>query len=468
MLALALSLLLTDARPNLVFLMADDLACGGVGCYGNPHVRTPHIDALAADGVTFDRHYVTTAICMASRATVLTGLYEYRHGCNFHTHSLRDVDWSKSYPALLRHAGYRTAFAGKLGLTVSPTPGNPNKGRLPEADFDRWGGGPGQTDYATKKNASIAHYAADYPHSSRAYGAFGADFVRESAAAGGPFCLSVSFKAPHRPVEWDAIYDDRYVGASFPKPANFGRDAGAHLPPQSRGGRQFPRFLEWGYADRYDETMAGYFRLVAGIDDAVGMIRAAVAEAGVAGETVVIFTSDNGYLCGSHGLASKVLPYEESARVPLIVYDPSDPGGGRRVDALTASTDFAPTLLDYAGVADPVERDGVSLRPLIAGVADRPRRSVALIDTWNPAGARSLAVVRETDAGVRKAVRWPASPDGHPAAEEVYHLSDDPGEMRRLPVDAADRAAIDAVLEDWDRRGVPAYGSFREAFAGRR
>ena len=448
MTAALLLLIAADARPNVVFLMADDLATSAVGCYGNPHVRTPHINALAAEGLTFDRHYVTTAICMASRASVLTGLLEYRHGCNFHSGPLREADWAASYPVRLRAAGYRTAFAGKFGLTVGGT--RPEKGRLPAEDFDAWAGGPGQTSYKSAKNPALARYADEFPHASRAYGAWAADFVRD--AAGGPFCLSVSFKAPHRPVTPDAAYAGWYAGATFPKPANYGRDVAGRLPAQAKSGRQWPRFVEWGYADGYDGAMADYFRLVAGVDAAVGMIRAAIDEAGVKGRTLVVFTSDNGYFCGSHGLGSKVLPYEESARVPLVVYDPAAPGGGRRTDALTAGADFAATFLDYAGLeAD--AGDGRSLRPVIEGRDGRGRETVPLIDAWSPAAARSLAVVRREGGAVRKTVRW----SGLGGAEESFDLSADPHELRPTPPTDADRAAVDAVLDDWETRGVGSY-----------
>ena len=103
-----------DQRPNIIFLMADDQATYSMGCYGAPEARTPNLDQLASEGIVFDNHYDTTAICMASRANVMTGLYEYRTGCNFeHGPMMRDI-WQKSYPVMLRDAGYTTAFAGKL------------------------------------------------------------------------------------------------------------------------------------------------------------------------------------------------------------------------------------------------------------------------------------------------------------------------------------------------------------------
>ncbi len=115
---------------NVVFLLTDDQASLSLGCYGNEQVKTPNIDSLAADGLIFDRHYVTTAICMASRANIMTGLYEYRTGCNFGYGKMTEQNWLNSYPMLLRKSGYRTAFAGKFGFEVEGRKG------LPEGDFD--------------------------------------------------------------------------------------------------------------------------------------------------------------------------------------------------------------------------------------------------------------------------------------------------------------------------------------------
>ena len=130
----------TSRAPNIVFLLTDDQATITMGCYGNPAVKTPNLDRLANEGVVFDRHYVTTAICMASRANILTGLYEFRTGCNFTKGDLQPKQWLDSYPMRFRAAGYRTAFAGKFGVKIV------GQKSLPSEDFDSWGGGPGQTN----------------------------------------------------------------------------------------------------------------------------------------------------------------------------------------------------------------------------------------------------------------------------------------------------------------------------------
>jgi arylsulfatase A-like enzyme len=342
----AITALIAQAKlPNIIYLMSDDQSSYSMGCYGNIDVQTPNLDRLSADGITFDNHYVSTAICMASRASVMTGMYEYKTGCNFQHGDLTQDKWLMSYPVLLREAGYLTAFAGKFGFDIIDGPDG-KRLPMPEHDFDLWGGGEGQTKYKTMANDSMKKYADEYPHSTLSYGAFGSDFIAQASQTDQPFCLSISFKAPHKPATPDSRFDAIYAGKTFIKPANYGRENGKHFSKQSRQDRQYERFESWGYADRYDEVMAIYHQQIYAIDVAVGMIREALNSHGIADNTVIIYTSDNGFFCGSHGYGSKVLPYQESTKVPLIIYDPRHTNSGKqlRSDALTANIDFTPTF----------------------------------------------------------------------------------------------------------------------------
>jgi len=447
------------SRPNIIFLLTDDQSSYSLGCYGNKDVKTPHIDSLATDGMAFDNHYDTTAICMASRATVMTGLYEYRHGCNFSHGPLMETHWNKSYPMLLRKSGYHTAIAGKVGFEVQ-YPGE-NKPRLPEDDFDKWGGGPGQTSYDTSKNKSMAAYAGKYPHSSRSYGAFGRDFIKESVKSNKPYCLSISFKAPHKPDQPDPVFNHVYKGKTFRKPANYGREYGGHFSMQSRMGRQYERFVSWGYRDRYDEVMAIYHQMVHGVDAAVGMIRQAVRKSGEAENTVIIFTSDNGFLCGSHGYGSKVLPYEEASRVPLIIFDPRHASSGRkhRSKSLTAGIDMAPTILALAGVDAPEGIDGRNLLSLLDNPKAQVHQSVALMNVWGPLAVHSFAVVTHD----YKYIYWPYEKGDIKASEELYHLRGDPLELVNLAKESGDELkklheTYDQAVADWKKRSVDYHG----------
>ncbi|MEM7143845.1 MAG: sulfatase [Verrucomicrobiota bacterium] len=449
---------LSNERPNLIFLLSDDQSTYTLGCYGNPDVQTPNIDQLAKDGIAFDNHYDTTAICMASRANCMTGLLEYKNGTNFEHGPMMQNHWDQSYPVLLRDAGYMTAFAGKFGFEVAPAPGE--KAAMPESDFDHWGGAPGQSSYDTAKNKSMAKYADEYPHSTLSYGAFSRDVIADAAEKEVPFCLSISFKAPHQPVTPDPQFDDVYADKTFTKPENYGRENGAHFSEQSKQGRQYERFESWGYADRYDEVMAKYNQQIYAIDVAVGMIREALAEHGLADNTVIIYTSDNGFFCGSHGYGSKVLPYEESARVPLIMFDPRHKNSGKelRSEALTGNIDFAPTLLELAGLPVPENVDGKSLVALYDNPGTEHHASLPLINVWGPAACQALGVVTPDF----KYLYWNYAEGDFEPVEELYHLRKDPHEL----TNAADnpeyesqleslRATYDAVVADWKENAVP-------------
>ncbi len=446
-------------KPNIIYLMADDQNLASVGCYGNTEVFTPNMDKIGEKGIVFARHYNTTSICMASRASVFTGMYEYKTGTNFSHGNMKPDVWEKSYPILLRKAGYLTAFAGKFGFEVD------GKGLCAE-DFDFWGGGPGQTNYKTRDNASMAAYADEFPHSTLSYGAFGRDVIRQAAKTDKPFCLSISFKAPHRPVEPDPQFDHIYEGKTFTKPANFGRDAGAHMPEQSKQGRQYARFHEWKYSTDYDGVMAKYYQLIYGIDVAVGMILDELEKQGLAENTVLIYTSDNGYICGAHGYASKVLPMEESSRAPLLIYDPRSATAGQKqwCHALTGNIDFAPTILDLAGVQIPENMDGESLLPLLQDPEDEVHEQLAFINVWGQAPIQCLSCITPN----WKYTFWGYGDSTMKPSEELYDLANDPLEMNNLATDPAAsdklnemRARYDKELEKWKQEAV-SYNNYQK------
>ena len=428
-------------RPNIVFLMADDQCTYSMGCYQTPDVKTPNLDQLAADGIVFDNHYATTAICMASRASVMTGLFEYRHGCNFETGPLLREHWQRSYPVLLRQSGYRTAFAGKFGFLVAKRPDA--KGSMPEDDFDSWGGSPGQSSYVTRQNKSMSQYADEYPHSTLSYAAFARDFIRESSLKKSPFCLSISFKAPHQPDTPDPEFDGVYAGATFTKPANFGRRYGEHFAPQSRLGRQYDRFDSWGYSSDYDGVMARYHQQIYAIDVAVGMIRQTLEETGTRENTVIIYTSDNGFLCGSHGYGSKVLPFEEASRVPLVMFDPRSANSGKnmRCESLTGNVDMMPTILSLAGVEVPSELDGASLTTLYKAPLATIHEALPLMNIWGPKPVHCLSVVTKD----WKYIVWPYSERGFERVEEMYQTSTDPLELTNQAAAPSSKPALLAL-----------------------
>ncbi|MGC6583267.1 MAG: sulfatase [Akkermansiaceae bacterium] len=444
------------SRPNIIYLMADDQSTYSIGCYGNKDVKTPEMDRLGNDGMIFDRHYVTTAICMASRANTFTGRYEYKTGCNFVHGDLSPELWEKSYPVLLRKAGYLTAFAGKFGIVVE------GKG-ICEDDFDFYGGGTGQTHFATAKNPTMKKYAKEFPHSTLSYGAFGRDVIRAAAEAEKPFCLSISFKAPHRPTTPDPKFDDIYRGKTFTKPPNYGRRYSKHLSEQSKQGRQYVRHEEWGYDKNYDGVMAVYHQQIYAIDVALGMIRRELKAQGIADKTVIIYTSDNGFICGSHGYGSKVLPMEESSRVPLIIYDPRCENAGKklRCKQLTGNIDFAPTILELAGLEAVEGMDGVSLLPLLDDPGQEVHSHLALMNTFPPAPTTCMSIVTKD----LKYTYWWYEGKGMKPVEELFNLANDPLEFTNLAAlsDQAEtlekmRETYDAQLKHWKVELVPGEG----------
>ena len=452
-----------EKKPNIIFFFTDDQSYDTQKDYGNSVVKTPNLDTLASKGVIFKRHYNTTAICMASRANVMTGKFEYKNGCNFDHGTLKKEHWETSYPTLLKKAGYKIGFAGKFGFSVS----DDNSGKHREGDnikneFDFWAGSPRQTFYETAKNESIKKYANKYPHSTRAYGAATIDFIKESVAEKKPFCMSLYFKAPHKPAEPDPFFDDVYKNTTFDKLPNYGRKAGEHLAKQSTMGRQYPRFVEWGYdkEETYQEELRKYHQLIYGVDYAIGMVLEELKKQGIDDNTIIIFSSDNGYFNGSHGLGSKVLPYEEGARTPLIIVDPFNTKNKyKTTNSLTGNVDITATILDYAGVEIPSNYDGKSVRPILENQNKQIRESVPIVQVWGAKETHCLTVLDKQ----YKYVYWfyEDKENGLYPTEELFDIVNDPYEMKNLVKQASHinqlnkmRALYDQQLIHWRSEGV--------------
>jgi arylsulfatase A-like enzyme len=212
--------------------------------------------------------------------------------------------------------------------------------------------------------------------------------------------------------------------------------------------------------------MATYYQQIHAIDVAVGMIRDALKEAGVAENTVVIYTSDNGFMCGSHGYGSKVLPYEESSCVPLIIYDPRNPNSGKqlRCDALTCNIDIAPTVMSLAQVPIPTDVDGKNLMSLYNDTEGQGHEHIALVNVWGPRALFSLSVVTPK----WKYVRWPYSERQFKPTDELYDMVKDRLELRNLasskehtgPLSQM-RSRYDQYVAMWKREAV-AYNNYAE------
>lgn len=408
------------SRPNLIVLVTDDHRWDALGAAGNPIIRTPALDALAGEGVRFSNAYVTTPICMISRASILSGQYERMHRIDDFQTDFSPEAFAKTYPALLRSAGYWSGFIGKYGVGSS----------MPESEFDVWHGFPGQGRYETTD-------ATGNPiHLTRLMGDQAVEFI-ESAPGDRPFALSVSFKAPHvqdgdpRQFIPDSAYLGYYEDVSIPLPETAGRAYFEALPPFLADDSTESRLrweLRFATPEMYQRSVKNYYRLITQVDDIVGEIREAVRRRGEEDNTVIVFIGDNGFFLGEHGLAGKWYGYEESIRVPLIVYDPRVPKErrGRVLQQIALNVDVAPTVLSAAGIPAPEEMQGRNLLPLIRGEQVDWREDFLFEHRFEHARIpRSDGVV----SGRYKYLRYM---DQEPVFEELFDLSRDPHETTNL------------------------------------
>lgn len=452
----------TDERPNIIVLLADDLSYRAVSFSDNPlpQVTTPQLDLLAKDGVIFDRAYDTTAICMASRAQVFTGKYEFKTGTNFQHGAMATDIWQDSYQVQLREHGYFTGFVGKFGFAVRANVKNSQYNKredLPVEDFDVWYGWPSQGKYNSEANSSIHEFSEEHPHTTAAVAAAANAFIDSATQQSKPFLLSVSFKAPHKPFIPDPAFNHIYKDTVWSKPSNYGESGANHLPQQAKSGRQYRTMLDF-VEHNYQQNMRDYHQLVYGIDVAVAKIRQQLELQGLADNTVILFLSDNGYSLGAHNMSGKVLPYEEPSRTPMIVYDPRIQITTKidRTPALVSNLDIAPTLFSLANIVPSEQIDGRSLIPLLTDKNATINDAIMLIQDWGNGPTHSLSVVTED----YKYIYWPYAHD-MPVTEELYQLSNDNLEMNNLAAKAEYRSQLrimqlqyDAAVKKWRNESV--------------
>jgi len=411
-------------RPNIILIVTDDQRWDALGCAGNPVILTPNMDRLADDGVRFANAFVTTPICAASRASLLTGLYERVHGYTFQQPPLSSSLVAASYPSLLRAAGYRTGFVGKLGV------------RLGDGDaaamFDSFA--PSSLPYVKESPGGRRHLTEI--NTERAVA-----FVNE-CAPDQPFCLSLSYWAPHAedsapeqyfwPESCDRLYEDVTITPPGPAAQKLFESQPAFLQEGFNRVRWHWRF---DTPEKHDRMVKGYYRMISGVDAGIGRLMDALRATGRDRDTVVIVTSDNGYFLGERGYAGKWTMHEPSIRVPLIVHDPRrEEEGGRVIDEMALNVDLAPFLLDLAEIEPPSRMQGRSLRPLLERDAAAESSSGSNRDEIFTEHLWDFDPIPQTEA-VRtrrwKYIRYPQ----HPEFEELYDLADDPGEERNLAGD---------------------------------
>jgi len=351
-----------DQRPNIIFVLTDDHRFDALGAAGNPIIQTPHLDQLAHRGILFRNAYVTTSICCVSRASLLTGQYESRHGINDFRTDLSQAALENTYPLLLKKAGYTIGFVGKYGVGH----------HFPIQYFDYWScSEKEQPDYIlTDKAGNTIHNTDSVGHDIRL---FLDSFGRKS-----PFCLSVSFKAPHEldgnpptyPVQ--QRFDSLYAHVSIPEPLTADEKYWNSFPDFFRDEQNIAR-VRWkpllSTPEKFQETVKNYYRLISGVDEVVGNMVQQLKELGIDKNTVILFMGDNGFCLGEHGLEGKWYGYEESIRVPMILYDPRLPGkvNGTPSQLMVLNIDIAPTILSLASVPVPQTMQGADLESMAKG-----------------------------------------------------------------------------------------------------
>jgi len=418
-------------RPNIIFVLGDDVRWDDLGCTGHPFVKTPHIDRLAAEGACFRNAFVTTPICSPSRASFLTGLYASAHGIVDNTDRSPASHRLITFPLLLRKAGYHSGYVGKwhMGVDDSPRPG-----------FDHWVGIRGQGEYfdpeinENGKVRRVPGYVTDI------FNDYAVRFIRQPRR--NPFVLYLAHKAVHPNVTQHADGSVTPIGAGGFTPAPrhthlyenipVPRRANAGRPPLDKPAlrRSIPGVAPLSTATgTRDETIRNRLRLLAAVDEGVGRIFEALEQTGELDNTILVFAGDNGYFYGEHCLSEeRRLAYEESIRIPLLVRYPGAVKPRTEIDGLALNVDLAPTLLDYAGAPGP-RMHGRSLRPLLE------RRGGAWRDSFLIQYYSDTVMPRVRNMGY-EAVRTRTSKYIHytelNGMDELYDLERDPYELDNL------------------------------------
>ena len=383
----------TTERPNLIFLLTDDQRDNTLGAMGNPFVKTPHLDALMRDSVRFKNAYTATPVCAPSRVSFFTGLPERVHGVGFSSsYNLTEAQWERTYPALLRKAGYHTGFIGKFGVEYYTF-----RGRAKDK-FDHWWGHDGWTTFLPKdidEPSTKPYHRAKEDVITFIMGEAMGEFL-DTAPAGKPFCLSVSFNVPHgsqvtsmypdypdwrrmtRPanenpkLKGSPFYDTLYRDIAITLPPETGTDPYRMIPKsihdQDKGRRNQTYIYDYN-RDTCREHHIRYYQTISGLDHVIGGLLADLKKRGLADNTVILFGSDHGLIMGEYGMGGKELLLDLSAKIPCIVHDPRTPAKqrGRELDHLVSSLDYTATILDYAGIEAPAAMEGRSLRPHVEG-----------------------------------------------------------------------------------------------------
>ncbi len=437
-------------RPNFVFIYTDDQRYDAMGVVQReqgerarfPWFQTPNMDRIAAEGVRFRNAFVVNSLCSPSRANFLTGHYSHLNGvANNHTPFPTDA---VTYAGLLRAAGYTTGYAGKWHH-------GDQRGQRPGFDYSASFIGQGRyfncpfeiNGVATPTKGWIDDVSTDYA----------LEFLTKNRDK--PFLLIVGYKSSHGPWEPPERWKDRYSDAAAKPPVN--ADARppfrpANAQPSGQTGGQKRNAQKPGQSGNAP-MMRNYFRTLAGVDENLGRLLSALDDLKLADNTMVVFTSDNGYYLGEHGLGDKRSAYEESIRVPLLLRYPKLGVKDKLVDALALNIDLAPTFLDFAGVPVPPAMQGRSWRPLLeAKAGQKGGQDVAWRKSFFYEYFFEHGFFTPTTLAVRteqaKLIQYP----GHEDWMELFDLRADPYEMKNLARDPAHKELLEQMQAEFEQQ----------------
>lgn len=422
-----------SGSPNVLFIMTDDHAQGALSVYGNRILSTPNLDRIAREGLRFELAFVTNSLCLPSRATYLTGQYSHTHGMvtNGEESGFRNEPKLRSadtWPSLLRRAGYHTAVVGKWHINTPPE------------GYDYTAVLPGQGQYFDPPMWVNGAMITQRGHTDDVIGDHALDFLR-NRPRDKPFCLLYQFKAPHRGWEPAPRFAGAFADVEIPLPGTFFESLAARPQAVQKADMRIADmadFRDRGVSEalepddrarrNFQLLVKNYYRVLLGVDENVGRVLELLDREGLAGNTIVLYTSDNGFFLGEHGLFDKRLMYEPSIRVPMLLRWP-DGIERARVDRdhFALNIDVAPTLLDLCGVEVPASMQGTSWTPLLEQRHPRWREDF-LYEYYEFPAAHCVRRHR----GVRDR-RWKLIHFWQQPQEwELYDLRSDPDELTNL------------------------------------
>jgi arylsulfatase A-like enzyme len=418
---------------NILFLFADQMHAFAMGCVGNPDVKTPHLDRLASEGLLFANAYSCYPVCTPYRGVLFTGRYGSQTGVRKNNQAL-PVDGT-TLAQDLNEGGYRTSYVGKWHLGAT---GNIAVAPELRGGFQEFTGYQCYNDYLRDvwffdEQGEKTEY---FKHRTDATTDIAIEKLRHLQDS--RFALFVSYQNPHYPVQPSKPYADMYKNAGIARRPNAESidPYTKTLSPPTPNIEMDMNYLRYG--NDLDEYLRLYYAMITQLDDNIGRIMNALQELGLAENTVVIFTADHGDMQGSHGLKNKNVFWEESSHIPLIV---KVPGGkqGAVMEELVSTVDFYPTLLDYASISTPKDKEGESFAPMTFG-KDQPWKNTVFSEDarWYMCRSGSLKLV------IDSATLEPS---------QLFDLEDDPYEMNNLIAERVPgKEALLRLLSDWGRR----------------